>query len=34
VPGYLNAMDQRGYKPFGTIIEVAHWLRVWRMWRW
>jgi 15-cis-phytoene synthase len=34
VPGYLQVMDQRSYKPFGTIIEVAHWLRVWRMWRW
>jgi 15-cis-phytoene synthase len=34
VQGYLNEMNSRKYKPFGTIIEVAHWLRVWRMLRW
>jgi 15-cis-phytoene synthase len=33
VPLYLKAMEKPNYKPFGTIIELAHWLRVWRMWR-
>jgi 15-cis-phytoene synthase len=34
VPRYLEGMEMGNYKPFGTIIELAHWLRVWRMWRW
>jgi 15-cis-phytoene synthase len=30
---YLKPMESRSYKPYATIIEVAHWLRVWTMWR-
>ena len=33
VDRYLRPMESRSYKPYATIIEVAHWLRVWTMWR-
>jgi len=33
VDRYLKPMESRSYKPYATIIEVAHWLRVWTMWR-
>ncbi len=33
VPGYLSAMEQRGYDPFKTIVEVPQWRRQWALWR-
>jgi 15-cis-phytoene synthase len=30
---YLDPMDARTYQPFRTVIDVAHWLRVWTIWR-
>jgi phytoene synthase len=33
VPRYLAPMEQPKYKPYETIVDAAHWLRVWAMWR-
>ena len=33
VERYLAPMEGRSYQPFKTVIDVAHWLRVWSMWR-
>jgi phytoene synthase len=33
VETYLHPMELPNYKPFGTIIDAAQWLRIWRMWR-
>jgi phytoene synthase len=33
VERYLAPMESRSYQPFKTVIDVAHWLRVWSMWR-
>lgn len=32
-PGYLAAMERRGYDPFRTAIEVPQWRRQWTLWR-
>lgn len=33
VPGYLSAMEQPGYDPFKTSVEVPQWRRQWTLWR-
>ena len=33
VPGYLAAMERRGYDPFGTVVDLPQWRRQWRLWR-
>jgi 15-cis-phytoene synthase len=33
VPGYLAAMEQSGYEPFRTAIELPQWRRQWALWR-
>ena len=33
VPGYLAAMEQPGYDPFRTAIDIAQWRRQWMLWR-
>jgi phytoene synthase len=33
VPGYLSAMEKRGYDPFRTAVEVPQWRRQWALWR-
>ena len=33
VPLYLARMEQRGYDPFRTRIEVPQWRRQWALWR-
>jgi hypothetical protein len=33
VETYLAVMERPAYKPFGTIVDAAQWLRIWRMWR-
>jgi 15-cis-phytoene synthase len=30
---YLERMERKDYAPFATIIDMPHWLRVWRIWR-
>jgi phytoene synthase len=30
---YLDRMEQSGYDPFRTRIEVPQWRRQWRLWR-
>jgi 15-cis-phytoene synthase len=29
----LDAMEERGYRPFETAIDTPHWRRIWLMWR-
>ncbi|BAT60363.1 all-trans-phytoene synthase [Variibacter gotjawalensis] len=33
LPGILDAMEQRGYDPFRTPLDVSQWRRQWRLWR-
>ncbi|MGL4241428.1 MAG: squalene/phytoene synthase family protein, partial [Beijerinckiaceae bacterium] len=33
VETYLGGTEGPKYQPFGTIIDAAQWLRIWRMWR-
>jgi phytoene synthase len=33
VPGYLAVMDQPGYDPFRTAVDVPQWRRQWALWR-
>jgi phytoene synthase len=33
VPGYLGVMNQPGYDPFRTPVEVPQWRRQWALWR-
>ncbi len=33
VASYLALMERKDYAPFATIIDMTHWLRVWRIWR-
>ena len=33
VPGYLAVMEQAGYDPFRTLVEVPQWRRQWALWR-
>jgi|tagenome__1003787_1003787.scaffolds.fasta_scaffold20807681_2 phytoene synthase len=33
VPAYLSAMEQPGYDPFKTAVEVPQWRRQWALWR-
>jgi phytoene synthase len=30
---YLRVMERRDYQPFQTIVDIPHWLRLWRQWR-
>jgi phytoene synthase len=32
VPGYLSAMEQPGYDPFKSAVEVPQWRRQWALW--
>ncbi|MBV9222035.1 MAG: squalene/phytoene synthase family protein [Methylobacteriaceae bacterium] len=33
VEPYLQAMENRRYDPFGTVVEIAQWRRQWLLWR-
>jgi phytoene synthase len=33
VPGYLRVMEQSGYDPFKTPVELPQWRRQWMLWR-
>jgi phytoene synthase len=33
VPGYLSVMEQPGYDPFRSAVEVPQWRRQWTLWR-
>jgi phytoene synthase len=33
VPLYLDAMEVREYAPYESLIEVARWRKLWRLWR-
>jgi 15-cis-phytoene synthase len=34
VESYLETMELPNYMPFSEIVDIPHWKRVWKMWRW